>query len=161
MCRYKWLIVLVLFLGFVRPAFADDSAKVQGVWKLVAYENEIQATGQKEPLLGQKPTGYAIFTPERAMFVLTGEGRKPAKTVQERAELLNTLIAYTGVYRIEGDQWITKVDAAWNPEWVGTEQRRFFKVDGDRLQVLTVWRVNPNWSEKGMGRGILTFERVK
>jgi len=75
--------------------------------------------------------------------------------------LLNTLISYTGTYRIEGDQWVTKVDAAWNPEWVGTEQRRSFKVDGNRLHVLSVWRVNPNWPEKGMGRGILTFERVK
>jgi hypothetical protein len=161
MSKYKWLIVLAFFLIPVRPALADDRSQIQGVWKLVSYENEIQATGQKEPLMGQNPTGYAIFTSERAMFVLTGEGRKPAKTIQERAELLNSLIAYTGTYRIEGDQWITKVDTAWNPEWVGTEQRRFFKVDGDRLQVLTVWRVSPNWPEKGMGRGILTFERAK
>ena len=161
MFKYKWLTVLVLFLISIRPAFADDRPQIQGVWKLVSYENEIQSTGQKEPLMGQNPTGYAIFTPERAMFVLTGEGRKPATTVHERADLLNSLIAYTGAYRIEGDQWITKVDAAWNPEWVGTEQRRFFKMDGNRLQVFTVWRINPNWPEKGMGRGILTFERAK
>ena len=161
MFKYQWLIVLVLFLIPVQPTLADDHSQIQGVWKLVSYENEIQATGQKESLMGQNPTGYAIFTPERAMFVLTGEGRKPATTDHERAELLNTLIAYTGIYRIEGDQWITKVDVAWNPEWVGTEQRRSFKVDGNRLQVLTVWRVSPNWPEKGMGRGILTFERVK
>src|SRR5207249_6818262 len=41
--------------------------------------------------------------------------------------LLNTLVAYTGTYRLEGDEWITNVDVAWNPEWVGTEQKRFFK----------------------------------
>ena len=50
------------------------------------------------------------------MFVLTGEGRKAAKTIQDRAELLNSLVAYTGMYRVEGDKWITKVDVAWNPE---------------------------------------------
>ena len=161
MFKYKWLTVLVLFLIPVGSAIPDDASQIQGVWKLVSYENEIQATGQKESVMGQNPTGYAIFTPERAMFVLTAEGRKPATTVLERADLLNSLVAYTGMYRIEGDQWITRVDAAWNPEWVGTEQRRFFKVDGDRLQVLTVWRVSPNWPEKGMGRGILTFERAK
>ena len=95
------------------------------------------------------------------MFILTGEGRKPAKTAEERAALLGTLVAYTGMYRIEGDRWITKVDVAWNPEWVGTEQARNFKVEGDRLQVLTPWRVMPNWPDKGMQRSIVTFERAK
>jgi len=133
-----------------------------GVWKLVSFEAEIQATSQKEPVMGQNPTGYAIFTPERrAFFMLTGEGRKPAKTVQERADLLNTLVAYTGAYRLEEDEWITKVDVAWNPEWVGTEQKRFFKLEGNRLQVITTWGVHPNWPDKGMTRRILTFEKVK
>ena len=67
----------------------------------------------------------------------------------------------TGTYRIKGDRCITKVDVAWNPEWVGTEQARDFKIDGDRLQVLTPWRVMPNWSEKGMQRSIVTFERYQ
>jgi len=160
--RFKWLAALVWFLILVQPSFADDRAKIIGIWKLVAYEVEIQATGQKEPVMGQNPTGYVIFTPEgRVWFVLTGEGRKAAKTIQDRAELLNSLVAYTGMYRIEGDKWITKVDVAWNPEWVGTEQTRFFKVDGERLQVLTPWRVMPNWPEKGMTRSIVTFERAK
>ncbi len=162
MLRLKWLAVSVLIVIAVQPCFADESAKVQGVWKLVAYEVEVQATGQKDPVMGQHPTGYVIFTPEgRVWFVLTGEGRKPAKTVEDRAELLNTLIAYTGTYRVEGDKWITKVEVAWNPEWVGTEQTRSFRVEGDRLQVLTPWRLMPNWADKGMTRSIITFERPK
>jgi len=95
------------------------------------------------------------------MFVLTGEGRKVPKTVQDRAELLNTLIAYTGIYRVEGDMWITKVDVAWNPEWIGTEQIRSFTVEGERLRVVAQWGVRPNWPEKGMMRSLLTFERAK
>ena len=141
---------------------ADDRQQVIGFWKLVSYVVEIQATGQIEPVMGQHPTGYVNFSPEgRVMFILTGEGRKPAKTTEERAELLNTLVAYTGPYRIEGDKWITKVDVAWNPEWVGTEQARSFKIDGEQLQVLTPWRVMPNWPDKGMQRSIVTFERSK
>src|SRR5262249_21941380 len=163
MFRFKCSVVLVLFVAIaVQPSFADDRTSLHGIWKLVAYEVEIQATGRKEPLMGRNPTGYAIFTAEgRAMFVITGEGRKPAKTVEERSELLNSLVAYTGTYRIEADKWITKVEVAWNPEWVGTEQTRSFKVDGDRLQVLTPWRVMPNWPEKGVTRSILNFERGK
>lgn len=160
--KFKWFVALVLFLTLLQPSFADDNSTPLGIWKLVSYEIEIQATGQKEPVMGNNPTGYVIFIPEgRVWFVLTGEGRKPAKTVQERAELLDSLVAYTGTYRIEGEKWITKVEVAWNPAWVGTEQARSFKVAGDRLSVLSPWRVMPNWAEKGMTRSIITFERVK
>ena len=106
--------------------------------------------------------GYVMFTPDgRATFILTGDDRKPAKTVQERADLLNSMVAYTGAYRLDGDKWITKVEVAWNPEWVGTEQTRLFNIDGNRLHVLTPWRVMPNWPDKGMQRSILVFERAK
>ena len=144
------------------PSFAEESSKVVGSWKLVSYEVETQATGQKGPVTGDKPTGYATFTPEgRVLFVLTGEARKPAKTDAERAELLNTLVAYSGTYSVEGDKWTTSVEVAWNPEWVDTRQVRTFQLVGDRLIVLTPYRVMPNWADKGMTRSIVTFERSK
>jgi hypothetical protein len=163
MSKSKCLAVLVFwFLIAVQPGFADDQSKIVGIWKLVSYEVEVQATGQRGPVMGNNPTGYVNFSPEgRVWFVLTGEGRKAAKTIQDRAELLNSLVAYTGLFRVEGDQWITKVDVAWNPEWVGTEQRRSFTVTGERLQVVTPWRIMPNWPEKGMQRSLITFERAK
>jgi len=161
MSRFMGLFVFLACLA-AQPSFGDEGNKVLGTWKLVSYEVEVQATGQKLPLMGEKPTGYTIFSPEgRVFFVLTGEGRKAAKTDQERAELLNTLVAYTGIYRIEGDKWATKVDVAWNPEWVGTEQVRTFRLDGERLSVLTPWRMMPNWADKGMTRSVVTFERSK
>jgi hypothetical protein len=95
------------------------------------------------------------------MFILTGDGRKAPKTDQDRADLLKSMFAYTGMYRLEGDKWITNVDVAWNPAWVGTEQVRFFKFDGDRLQVISAWVQSVVRPEKGMARGILTFERAK
>lgn len=158
MFRLMRLVFVACLL--VQPSFADERDKVLGTWKLVSYEVEVQATGEKGPVMGQNPTGYVAFTPGgRVFFILTGEARKPAKNDQERAALLNTLVAYTGTYRVEGDKWTTKVEVAWNPEWVGTEQVRSFKLDGERLQVLTPWRVMPNWADKGMTRSIVTFER--
>ena len=162
MFKAKWLVVLVLLLAGVQPSLSEDRATVQGAWKLVSYDVEVQTTGEKFPPMGKNPMGYVIFTPEaRVWFVLTGDGRKPAKTAEEKAALLDTLIAYTGTYRVEGDKWITSVEVAWNPEWVGTQQSRSFNVEGDRLQVLTPWRVMPNWPDKGMTRSIITFERAK
>lgn len=157
-----FIIVMMGVLNTTQLALADDSVKITGIWKLVSFEMEIQATGEREPAMGKNSTGYAIFTPEgRAMFVLTGEGRKAPKTDQDRADLFKSMFAYTGMYRLEGDKWITKVDVSWNPAWLGTEQIRFFRVDGDRLQVISMWlqdTVNP---QRGMVRGILTFDRVK
>jgi hypothetical protein len=74
------------------------------------------------------------------MSVLTGgdERKKPA-TDKDRAELFQTMFAYTGKYRVEGDNVTVKVEASWNPAWVGTEQVRLLKLEGDRLQVFTVW----------------------
>jgi hypothetical protein len=162
MFKIKLLVVLAWLFIAAQTSFADERAQVQGVWKLVSYEVEVQATGEKTNPMGKNPSGYVIFTPEgRAMFVFTGESRKPAKTDSERASLLSSLIAYTGTYRIEGDKWITKIEVAWNPEWVGTEQTRSFKVIGDRLQVLTPWRIMPNWADKGMQRSIIQFDRSK
>lgn len=162
MSRFWWFLALVVLVTAARPSFADDRTPLHGAWKLVSYDVEVQATGDKFPPMGKNPSGYVIFTPEaRVWFVLTGEGRKPAKTPDEKAELLDTLVAYTGTYRVEGDKWITSVEVAWNPAWVGTEQSRSFKVDGSRLSVLTPWRVMPNWPDKGMTRSIITFERAK
>ncbi len=162
MLKVKTFVILVLLVIAAQPGLAGDRTPVQGAWKLVSYDVEVQATGEKFPPMGKNPKGYVVFTPEsRVWFVLTGDGRKPGKTAEEKAALLDSLVAYTGTYRVEGDKWITKVEVAWNPEWVGTEQSRSFKVDGDRLQVLTPWRVMPNWADKGMTRSIITFERVK
>ena len=112
--------------------------------------------------MGDQPTGYVIFTPEgRLSFMLSAEGRQPGSNSEARAALLSSMIAYTGIYRLENDRWITQVDVAWNPEWVGTKQTRFFAIDGDILTVHTPWRVMPNWPEKGQTRSIVRFQRCR
>jgi len=153
-------ILLVSVLA--QSSFGEEDSRIVGTWRLLSYVVEVQASGEKLPVMGEKPGGYVTFLPEgRVFFMLTGEGRKPAKTDRERAELLDTLVAYTGTYSVAGDTWTTSVDVAWNPEWVGTKQVRTFKLEGDRLDVLTPWRIMPNWSDKGMTRSVISFERSK
>lgn len=132
-----------------------------GIWKLVSFENEFQDGSERRPVYGQNPKGYVIFTPEgRMMTVIEAEGRKAPQTEEERAVLLGNMIAYTGTYRVEGDKWIAKVDVAWNPAWNGTDQVRFFALDGDRLSVISAWAPDPNLGGK-LKRLVLTWERTK
>ena len=154
MFRLKWLAGLALFFLFVQPCFADDRDKIIGIWKLVSWEKEIIATGQRSLFLGKEPSGYLIFTPEgRMMVLITGEGRLGLNTNQHCAELISSMYSYTGMCKIDGDKFITKVDVAWNPGWVGNNQIRSFKIDNDRLQIIG-----------GSGRtdkDIITWERAK
>ena len=123
----------------VQPAQAITTPTVHGAWQLLSYEVEEQANGETFAPMGENPTGYVIFTSEgRLSFMLSAEGRQPGSNAEERSALLSSMIAYTGIYRLEGDRWITHVDVAWNPEWVGTEQTRFFAIDGDLLTVHTL-----------------------
>jgi hypothetical protein len=162
MFKFRWLFVLVLFVIAVRPSFADDRAKIFGLWRVVSFETEYQGSSEREAVMGKNPTGYVMYTPEGRMWsIVTGERREAPKTDQDRADLFKSMFAYTGMYRVEGDKLITKVDVSWNPAWVGKEQVRSFKIDGDRLQHISDWIpavAKPEW---GMGRGILTLERVK
>ena len=145
-----------------QSSFGEEDSRIVGTWRLLSYVVEVQATGEKLTVMGERPNGYVTFLPEgRVFFMLTGEGRKPAKTDRERAELLDTLVAYTGTYSIGGDTWTTSVDVAWNPEWVGTKQVRAFKLEGEQLDVFSPWRIMPNWSDKGTTRSIVSFERSK
>jgi hypothetical protein len=154
--------VLVLFFFAVQPSMSDDREKLLGLWKIVSFETEYQGTSEREPSLGKNPTGYNLYTPEgRVWSIITGEGREAPKTDQDRAGLFKSMFALTGMYRVEGDKLITKVDVSWNPTWLGTEQVRTFKIDGDRLQHISDWMPAVTKPERGMGRGILTLERVK
>lgn len=163
MAKFKWLVVLGLFLIALQPSFADDREKILGVWKLVSWEREVQATGKRLSSFGKNPTGYRIFTPEgRMMVIVTAEGRKAANTENERAALLDSMFAATGIYRVEGDRFITKIDVAGQPARVGAESVYSFRFEGDRLQLIGGWLPGTLAGKTGtMARSIETWERAK
>jgi hypothetical protein len=73
----------------------------------------------------------------RSMALTTASDRKPGDGIAERAALHKSMLAYTGKYRIEGDDFITAVELSWNEIWNGSEQRRHYRVEGDRLFIET------------------------
>ena len=110
--------------------------------------------------MGQQPTGIVIFTADGHLsFTLTADGRQPQGNNADSNALFNSVIAYAGTYRLEADCWITHVNVAWNPDWIGTEQMRHYRIEGDQLNVQTPWRVMPNWAKHGLSRSIVSFQR--
>jgi len=142
---------------------ADSRTELDGIWKVVACDMEYQDSGAREPYFSaMPPSGYLILTPEgRMMVLLVGGHREPGQADEKQAALFRTMVAYTGCYRFEADQFITTVDVSWNETWTGTEQIRFYTLDGDRLDILTAWLQHPTHPEHRMMRGILSFERTK
>ncbi|HVP76288.1 MAG TPA: lipocalin-like domain-containing protein [Thermodesulfobacteriota bacterium] len=152
-----WMIALALLPG--KPVFADDKDKVVGVWKLVSVVYEDVQTKERTPVLGQHPRGCQIATAKgRWLALVTGEGRKVPQTDAERSDALRSMIAYTGKFRVEGGKIITKVEAAWNEAWVGTEQERFYRFEGDRLLLESPPQPHPNLLGKVV-RIIVIWER--
>ena len=159
---FRAIAFAISALLFVQSAIADDREKLIGTWKVVSFDNEFQDGSPRRALYGQHPTGFIILTGEgRMMAVVAGEGRKPATNDEERASLLRTMFAYSGMYRLDGDKWITDVDVSWNAAYTGTEQVRFYKLNGNRLEVTGAWGPNPNLPGSPITRGIVLFERAK
>ena len=125
--------LFVFFLAICSPVLGADADNLIGTWKLVSW----QVIVENEPpqnVFGSHPKGFLILTREgRSIVLTTAENRKGGMTDAERAALHKSMLAYSGKYRVEGNDFITVVDASWNEEWNGTEQRRHFRIEGDKL----------------------------
>ena len=146
----------------MRAADASDvEQQLLGVWKLDSFYLELR-TGGKESTFGEKPHGYLIFAPhKRMMALLTAEGRKKPNTDEDRIAAFWSMSAYSGIYRIEGDKWTTTVDVAWTETWIGSDQIRFFKLEGDKLTAISMWMPHALLPGNPEARGVAVWSRVK
>ena|SRR5882724_9416149 len=107
-----------------------------GWWKILSFQVEFEDAGERADTYGVNPLGHMVIDRDRMMSILTSRERPNT----DPTALFETMIAYSGSCRVEdGDKLIIKVDTAWHPAWIGTEQVRFFKVDSARREY-NVWR---------------------
>lgn len=141
-------------------AASDPAASPIGTWRLLAFELEIEGRVERRQPLGPSPRGRLILTPDGFMIgMMVAADRTPGRTDAELAALFRTMLAYSGRYRLEGDRFVTTVDASWNEAWTGTEQARTFALDGDRLDVVSPWEPHPLKPEAPLARGVLRWVR--
>jgi hypothetical protein len=86
-------------------------------------------------------------------------------TASERADdesaraLFDRMMAYSGRYRLRVDGcFITIVDSAWYPAWIGTEQTNFFTLDGDTLSIISPLLQHPKFPNDRV-RGVAIWRK--
>jgi hypothetical protein len=103
-----------------------------GLWRVVSAKLENMDTGELEDIFGPDPAGYLLLAPGgRMMTLLTSSLNRG----NDPAALFNSMMAYSGMYHVDGDRLITDVDLAWFPAWVGAQQERTFRFEDVELHV--------------------------
>jgi len=140
----------------------DLEKQLVGVWKIESIYTEDKATGAQKKSYGERPNGYGVLTPQKRTFlVVSAEKRITPISDADRSAAFLSMIAYSGVYRVEDDRFITKVDVAWNEAWIGTEQVRYVKLEGDAMTLTSSWQPDPNTPGNPEIRFVAVWSRVK
>ena len=141
----------------------SNASQVLGTWKLRSYEREEIATGRRHNQFGAKPDGYLGYAPDGRMYAMfiRQDRIRPADVVpteEEGVQLLGSMVAYAGTYTLGENQVVHHIDISWNQGWTGTDQVRFFEMDGDLLTITTApYR---SYLDGREGRSILVWDKV-
>src|SRR5262245_15092591 len=104
--------------------FADDRAPYVGTWKVISLITKFEA-GDTVEFFGPNPKGRLVLTSDNYWsIILTRANRSQAKTVEEKAALLDSMLAYSGKYTIDGDRITTRVDMSWNEIYTDSSKIR-------------------------------------
>jgi len=136
------------------PSLGQQS--LVGTYKIVSHE--AQVGDSIEQPLGKSPHGYLVITPTELIYFMTAENRKFGTSVADKAALLDTLSAFSGAYRVEGNKLFIKGDASWLENWTGKDQVRTWELLGNRLR-LTVSGQHPRTSKAAIGR--MVWEKIE
>ena len=129
-------------------------------WKLESFKVETEGSQELQQPFGSQATGRLVLSPNGQMIaVITAEGRTAGPSDADHIALFNSMLAYTGKYRVEGEKFITKVDASWNEAWTGTDQERYYELEGDKLDIVSEWAPHPMDDDSPPVRGILSWSR--
>jgi hypothetical protein len=117
-----------------------------GTWKLVSFESQ-RATGEISHPFGEDADGLLMYDSHGRMLVVLSRARRPMfvsgdparGTPEEIRAAFEGFNAYCGTYNVdEQNETVTHhVEANSFPNWVGTDQQRFFALSGHLLTLRT------------------------
>jgi ketosteroid isomerase-like protein len=150
----------------VRSSNPSARDRLIGTWKLVSTE-AILTDGSSKPFpeYGLHPVGYLMYDATGHMCVTLANPNPPhwadpAKPTNiERALTHEAMEAYCGTYEVreKESQVIHRPELAEWPHYIGSDQVRNFRFEGNRL-ILSLEETVPNG---GWRRSRITWERVE
>ena len=156
------MITLLVALAIGTAASAET---LQGRWKIISAEDlRPDGTVARYPW-GRHPIGSIVvqggscYVQIMSSDVPDFSATNTSSTEQMKASLLSSYIAYTGPCTFDDAKGTTtmKVEGAWRPDYVGTEQTRFYRFEGNRM----LYGPAPNTRGGETLQRRLTLERVK
>jgi hypothetical protein len=160
---------VAFLIGAALPAIAwgnDGSPSIVGTWKLVS--RSVIDLGSQRTLYdyGERPTGYVVYTPGgyMALFV-AADAQKPPELPRSAGDAGEAPAAspaprtYVGTYRVDAGRLLYHIDSAWLPAWNGSDQVRFFRIEGKRLTITSEPREEPGFRSNVVS--VSTFERTE
>jgi hypothetical protein len=156
--------IAVLVLSMLPAVGLADDGPLVGTWRLKQFVREVAGSGERYDQLGPHPEGVISYSKDGRMSVLllAGDRVKPSGDIpsdEEKLALYKTMIAYAGTYTVDGGKVVHHVDLSWNGARAGTDQVRFYVLEGDTLTIRTAPNKSPIDGREGVG--ILVFEKVK
>ena len=145
-------------------ASSADVNAVLGTWRLQSYVREVLETGERYNQFGDNPDGYIGYSADGRMYAIFMRNDRipPADAVptdEEGVVLLGTMVAYAGTFTLEAEKVTHHIDISWNQAWTGTDQVRFYELDGDILSITTA--PYKSYYDGKEGRSILVWNKVK
>ena len=142
-----------------------------GTWRLASYRL-VGSRGRVRYPYGEDATGYILYGADGYMAVsIMSAGRTSfagadilRRTTEEAAEATFTYLSYCCTYEVlpedpgalDMGRVLHHVEVSLFPNWTGTTQERFFRLDGDHLDLSTA-----PLHQENVPRACLTWERVR
>ena len=139
-------ILVAAFIATQAQEAASQSQSLVGTWRMVSIEGR-STDGTVTQDWGAEPLGLWFFDAEGYMSVQivdpdrkrfdSGDFLRP--TAEELKRAFEGYFGYFGRYTVnqEAGEVVFHVDGAAYPNYIGTNQQRYFSIDGDRLTVRT------------------------
>ena len=164
MIRRALLISLLWAAAAAAPATAAkaDDNPLLGTWKLKSFVREVSGTGERYDQMGAEPDGYLSYSADGRMLAFFVSGNQPhprsEPNDEERISLHKGMLAYGGTYTLSPGKVVHHIDIEWDGRRLGTEQVRFYTIEGDNLVIKTEPNKSPVDGREGVG--LLTFQRI-
>lgn len=136
------LLMAAAIAGQTEP---PPSNPLVGTWSLEKFVDTPEG-GAPVFAFGEQPHGLFVFTEDGNVSINLMRNppvSSPGTDPDPDACIPDWYCSYFGTYELDptGDSWVTRVTGANIPNYLGTEQRRRFRIEGDRMIISETYQV--------------------